>query len=567
MASAFRTLRSPAAAAVLLVAAVYLGMCLRLEKGAFWVIDNANKFLQMQAIEASGGRDFSIPWPGRALDPEFRWSPLPHPFGVVENGRLFSFYPPTFAALAALPHRALGAPGLFVLPLLGALALLAGVARSARTLGADARAQAAAVLVTGLCTPVWFYSEIFWEHVPAAALALWGSEGVLRFLRDGRRRDLVRGCALAALSVYLRDELYLFCGVLAAVATLGARSGRAAAAATAGASLGIAILPLWAFQAWALGHPLGIHLHSQFATDLAAHFGERLAVLQLLFLASVPDRLGSLLLVGPVALALVLAPRVPTRSAGWLAPVLAGFAALGAGVSLAGYARAESAIGWMLTTNGLLATTPVLALAGFRFAEARDAPLEPHLAGWLRAIALGYAGLYALVAPLAASAGVHWGNRFLLVLYPLLALLAGPNLARWLERFARPRPAAAAIVAAAALVSLGAQAFSIRLLAEKLRFSVRLAEAVARHPELPIATGIFWVPQELFRELPARPVFLVDSQADLRELAARLRGAGYPAYLFVTDPGAANAGNVVERVEDPELGFYAVDLVRMELRP
>src|SRR5262249_32089348 len=72
MASPARILRSPVAAAVGLVAVVQLATCLRLETGAFWVIDNAAKLLQVQAIEASGGRDFSLHLAGRDIDPELR---------------------------------------------------------------------------------------------------------------------------------------------------------------------------------------------------------------------------------------------------------------------------------------------------------------------------------------------------------------------------------------------------------------------------------------------------------------------------------------------------------------
>jgi hypothetical protein len=422
------------------------------------------------------------------------------------------------------------------------------------------------VLLTGFCTPVWFYSVVFWEHVPAACLALFGAEGVLRFLRDGARRDLVRGCALAALAVYLRDELYLFCGVLAAVATREAPGPRLRVAATSLATLGAALVPLWAFQAWALGHPFGFHLDTHLAQDLTTHLRERGSILHLLFLASGPDRAASLLAMGPFALALLLAPRLGERSAAWLPPALAGLAAIGCGISLAGYARAESPIRWMHASNGLLSTVPVLALAGFRFADVREAPLDLRATGALRSIALGYAGLYALAAPLAASAGVHWGNRFLLVLYPLTALLAGPNLARWLERFARVRPVAAGVVALAAATSVGAQAYGVRLLHEKQSFSVRLAAEVASHPGVPIATGIFWLPQELFAELRARPIFLVSTRDDLRELKGRLRRASYRELLFVSAAGGANAGTIVGRIDDPDLGFYGVDLVRVELR-
>lgn len=554
------------AGSVLLVALVLAASLALLETRAFWVIDNANKFLQMQAILESHYRDFSIPWPGHDVDPEYRWNPLPHPFGVVEDGRLYSFYPPAFAVVSSLPYRILGMPGLYALPFLAGVAMLVGVARAARTLGADARGQAAAVLVTGLGTPVWFYSVVFWEHVPAACLALFGAEGVLRFLRDGARRDLVRGCALAALAVYLRDELYLFCGVLAAVATRESPGSRLRVAATSLATLAIAILPLWAFQAWALGHPFGFHLDTQFAPDLATHLRERGSTLHVLFLASGPDRAVSLLAMGPFALALLLAPRLGERSAAWLPPALAGLAVLGCGISLAGYATAESPIRWMNSSNGLLSTVPVLALAGFRFADANEAPLDLRATGALRGIALGYAGLYALAAPLAASAGVHWGNRLLLVLYPLAALLAGPNLARWLERFARVRPVAAGVVALAVATSVGAQAYGVRLLHEKQSFSVRLAVEVARHPGVPIATGLFWLPQELFAELRTRPIFLVSTRDDMGELRRRLRRAGHRELLFVTAPGAANAGTIVGRVDDPALRFYGVDLVRVQLR-
>src|SRR5262245_2009351 len=415
------------AASVLLVALVLLVTLTLLEKRAFWVIDNANKFLQMEAILASGYRDYSIPWPGRELDPEYRWNPLPHPFGVVEDGRLFSFYPPAFAVLSSLPYRLLGMPGLYLLPRVAGVPLAAGVARATRRLGAHARGQAVAGLLAGRCTPVWFYSVVFWEHVPAACLALWGTEGVLRFLRDGARRDLVRGCALAGLAVSLRDELYLFCVVLVAVATIQGAGARLRTAATALLALCAALLPLWIFQALALGHPLGFHLATQFAPDLATHLRERAATLHLLWFASAPDRWASLLAMGPFALALVLAPRLGERAAAWFPAALAGLAALACGLSLAGYAAAESPIRWMNASNGLLATVPALAFAGFRFADPRDAPVDLRLLGALRSVALGYAGLYALAAPLAASGGVHWGNRLLLVLYPLLALQAGPN--------------------------------------------------------------------------------------------------------------------------------------------
>src|SRR5262249_23154487 len=131
--------------------------------------------------------------------------------------------------------------------------------------------------------------------------------------------------------------------------------------------------------------------------------------------------------------------------------------------------------------------------------------------------------------------------------------------------FARARPLSTAAVALAVAVSLAAQLTSLRLLQAKQAYSVRLAEAVARHPREPIATRLFWVPPELLREFFARPIFLVGSAQDLRELALRLRRAGHRSFLFATGPDAASAGTLVERIEDRELRFYGIDLVRVEL--
>ena len=56
---------------LLAIAICYFAALCVLEKRGFWITDNANKFLQVQALANSRYTDFSIPWPGQIVDPDF----------------------------------------------------------------------------------------------------------------------------------------------------------------------------------------------------------------------------------------------------------------------------------------------------------------------------------------------------------------------------------------------------------------------------------------------------------------------------------------------------------------
>jgi hypothetical protein len=154
------------------VALVYLATLALLPPGGLWIVDNGSKRIQTEALLANGFRDFSLPWPGRELDPDFAFNPLPSVFSVVRDGRLYSLYSPVFPALSALPFRAFGDAGLSLLPLLASLALLGFVGRIADLAELPPPGRALSILVAGLATPVWFYAVVFWEHAVVAALCL-----------------------------------------------------------------------------------------------------------------------------------------------------------------------------------------------------------------------------------------------------------------------------------------------------------------------------------------------------------------------------------------------------------
>ena len=88
-------------AAIGLVAVVYLVTLAALPRNGFWVVDNANKFLQVENILQNPRGDFSIRWPGQALDPTYTYNPLPMNFSFIRDGKLLSQYSPVFAWVSA----------------------------------------------------------------------------------------------------------------------------------------------------------------------------------------------------------------------------------------------------------------------------------------------------------------------------------------------------------------------------------------------------------------------------------------------------------------------------------
>jgi len=551
------------------VAAVYVATLCLLEKRGFWVVDNANKFLQVQAIIGGGYREYSLPWPGAKLDPQFQFNPLPSPFSAVRNGKLYSIFPPFFAAASTLPYRAFGVWGLYVLPAVCGVVMLAGLARLAGLLGFGPPARHAAVLVAGLCTPVWFYSVTFWEHVPAVCLCVWAVCGYVRFLRGGSLRHLIAGSAAAAFGVYFRDELYLFCLVLLAAALLYARGRRTKAALAALGAMAVSIVPLWLFQWQALGSPFGFHLgtHALGAGGLLEHLAARPMAAYMLFAAAGSSVGLSVVLAAPFLAGFLINPRLPRRAHGVVVPLACLAAVASAALALKGYYTPGSPIEWMLLSNSLFTGAPVLILAFLGLKRPPQAGGTGWLSKWVWGLALGYAVVYALATPGRPTTGVHWGNRFLLVLYPLLGLLAGANLLEALGSFKQLARRPVAAVALVVLVSLAAQANSIRLLAKKKQVSFRLNEAIRKRPEGAVISRVWWAPQEMFSCFYTKSMFFAPTPEDYGVLLGRLSLAGYRRHLFVDGPFAQPRPRSVARLPDDGLGAYSLEFLVGEVPP
>ncbi len=578
---------------LLLLVIVYLVTLGLVDRRGFWVLDNAAKFIQMEAILASGFHDYSIPIPGREFDPGLNLNPIPFPFARVVEGKVYPVFSPVFAVVSSVPYRLFGMDGLYLLPFLCSILALLGVGKIVASFGqttlqgapddaGDRRLSWLAMLFAGLCTPVWFYSAVFWEHAIAMCLCVWGLWFHLSFRERGGLASLGIGFGLCAMGIWFRDELYLFVLVMLALQLHGVRrSGWKPAARILGvaAAVGLAVLiPLWLFQWKSIGRPFGFHLetHVLKTSGILMHLSQRPRVLYNLLLTSHESMAVSLVSSIPLLLAFILRPRLSWSAYRRAVPALGSFAAIGTLVTLSGYFRTPGPILALDYSNSLFACAPILALGLLRLDRAPDGSVESVAVGRIRTAALLYAAFYALAAPGLGSKGIHWGNRFLLVLYPLLAIPAASNCIRWLnglrwnegrsERVAhrfplqrlRRFPLPAWILVFVVVVGLAAQCFSIDLLIRVTDFSDRLNRAIEARPNVVLMTDTFWLPEFLHRAFLKREIYLVRSEETVRYFRSRLGDSGRTEYFYLTarpNPPPVEPSFIVD---DRGLKFFTV---------
>lgn len=545
---------------VVLVFLVQVASCFFLDPAGCWTTDDASKFLQVRQILRSHYSDYSIPWRGAETDPNFTCCPIPPPFGVRVDGKIYSQYAPFFATISAPFFETWGYPGLYVLPLWGSLAALFAVSWLARLVQDTPVFRSLAVALTGLCTPVWFYSLIFWEHLPALGLILWGLYFCFRFIRTDAMIDLFLGILFSVAAVYFREEMILSCLLMLGMILRDKPDKRIALAIRAILFGAICIAPLLLFNSVTLGTPFGHHVSSNFAGP-TSHLTSRAAVFYNLLIAAHPDPVISLIVGIPFVALLYWKPVLPKRSFTWGFPALAVTALVYFGISFSSYWTSSSPIRALLNANSLFAASPLLLLGLVRTAST----VQPPVVSRLWALAIGYTLLYWMAAPAISSQGIHWGNRFLLLVYPLLTLCAAVNITHWWRREStevQPSSAGRVAVLAVIAVCLFAQLYSLHLLQRQKAFSVRLNDAVLAEKETAILTDVWWVPQMLHSVFFDRQLFFARSPEDAQSLVARLRERHQYGYLFVT--GASNTGGMKpdRSINDGGLNFFSLALFK-----
>ncbi|MBN1426238.1 hypothetical protein JXA88_16935 [Candidatus Fermentibacteria bacterium] len=544
---------------------VYAATLVVMPSGGFWINDNGCKFLQMTGLVQNGYRDVSIPWPGRDIDPAYLFNPLPSPFGELFRGRLYGFYSHPFTLVSSIPYRLLGFRGIYVIPLVSAFFLLLAVRSLADRL--PGRPRSLAVGIVGLCTPVWFYGVDFWEHLPACCLVAWSVVAILRFHARPTSRSVALCAFFLGTAIYFRDDLYLFgLPLLAAVALM--RPFRWPHVALFGATAALTLAPLWAFNLIQFHHPLGLRLLSAASGSggVLRHLADRPKVFDLLLLNGHGKAALSLIATLPFAFLLFVPFAVGTR---WREPAMLALAVLGlaSGTIIAsGHLLADRPMWWLMQANGLFAASPVVVFALIRVGKQGASGPSDSGARLIRLIAAAYAGIYVLLSPLANTAGIHWGCRLLLPLYPLLGVLSASAISVWWAE-SPGRNLAGVLAATVIALSFGVQAYAQKLQYERKSFSAELNRLVAERPEDVVAAVGWFLPQEIATVFYDKKVFLVKREDQLGYLLAFLRRHGVRDVLVVSaEPLRAGSSPATCLLTDV-LNFISVRLVPLRLTP
>ena len=440
-----------------------------------WVVDNGSRYLQMRAIggaDASGG--FSIAYPAQPADPQFALHPSFDNTTFVREGRLYSQYPPSFAAVAAVARRVMGDAAMRVLPMVGALLLVA----ACRLLAGSLRLRHPNWVATGVlfATPLLPYAFVFWDILPAAGFGVMALALAVRAAEHRDPRIALAAGACAAVAFILREEYLVWGGLLCMALALEARrQPRVWVSALAAFTLPAAVL--MALNQSAIGSPLFVYTYVNalenpiFRWSLDTRFATAY-----LFLArawgGMPQVPGGMELLDIALLAMLCA--------------MAGLAARRDWVRVAACAAAlcaAAAVRWRLWdfAEPFVAQRRVISLAAcapFVFAGfarlgagAQDAPRAIAARRMMLVVPVAFIAVMLASSAMVAAVGFHWGPRLLL---PAVAVLAVRGFAALGDALARTGGAErrALGVLAALCVAVGAADSAVYL--ERLHLKARL---------------------------------------------------------------------------------------------
>ena len=553
----------------------YVFVLCSMPKHVFWSPDEGGKFLELHSIRWHGGLTYIIPYADQQIDPGFRFYPrTPAPDGDTfpypvagPQGTVRFHWPIWFPLLSSCMLRAFDLTGIYIIPLLSGwlTALLSG--RIAQAL--NPRLAPLTIVLVGFATPVFFYSQCFWEHTLATVLGLFAVAVLVTTRRGSARAAVAMALPLVASSM-LRIEMVAF-----AAAALLAWAARAAVMRLQPLPPGE--VPPPSLLAGRPGRGWRSILLLSCVAVAALTVVASVPARQQHFLATLPARVAGSVHDLPHLPRSVVSVLVNTgRNEG---PVLNQAWATAAGIALflcliapfVASERIEAAIiipalvvvlafsAWVAfldqpyrSLHGLFPIAPFLVIAFYALPEAwrrRDSALFGLASFGLLYLIIGCAAIFLFYVDREGDllSGLEWGQRYLLALYPVLTILSLAALRSYRQSRRSVLLKRVFTVLVAAMMIIGVQQ-EIRGLA-MLRFNrlefARWDQALRR--EGPIVTDLWWLPTTLAPLFLTKGMAYVQSPTELAEwvplaAAQKISGFTFVSMAPVREEQLASAG-------------------------
>jgi hypothetical protein len=378
---------------------------------AFFSSDEGLKFIQLQNLLRTGCSSLTVEYPGRELDPGLSYVPINNPPALIREGQIYAVYPVVFPLLVSPLYRVLGYAGLYVIPVVSGLLTLVFTYWLARLTGGSGTSS---TIILGLCSPLMFYSLVFWDHTLGTMLSTLAIVLVVKNLENGRKPWLILSGVLCGLAIWVRSEMYVM-GLVIPIVLFFFSSRRFVNTLSLCLGMLVALVPLWVFQFLVYGSFIGPHVgHFAWLAEELPMTTDRVAIIYHTLLEGNSSPVVSFLYIMAFAASAILFRSSRLRRRNLL--VIVNFAILGL-VTIPNIL--EAAAGRPL--GGLITTAPFLV---FSFATLLDSSVRQSNRTLL-AIGLGYTALVCVLTPV--DPGLQWGPRFLLPIIPPLAVVAANN--------------------------------------------------------------------------------------------------------------------------------------------
>jgi hypothetical protein len=520
---------------ITLLSCIYLVSYLIIPKNGFWSNDNGVKFIQAESIIINKFLSYDIHLPGKEVDPELRYSPIQPQFAYKINGALYGSFSYAFALISAAAYYLLGFHGLHLISLISAFFLFPVIWNLSSLLtNNDKIASIFSVVFAAICTPIWFYSLTFWEHLPAVALCVSGLYFAFRYRSQGKLKYIVASAILYGLSIYFRDELYLFVFSIVFVVFSSPRELRKKGLFLFAGVLLASQIPLWLFNISVFGNLLDVHANTVhlFEGGLTSYLSSRLTVINRLLFNIHPIMQLSVLIGLPFVILLATNPRLSKKGYSF-AMVMGSVWGLVCGiVNLTGLMHTGNFMQSLFNSNGFFAVSPLLTIGLFG-SKKEDGNSNSDSARILWISLMYYIVLYLLLCPAMNVIGMNWGCRLLLPIYALLSILAGRNLSIFLQ-IKDTHIAKYAAVVLVILISFLSQIYSLHLLYARKSFNSRLNTYILQRKEKHIIAAGWFVPQELGISFTKKAIYLAKNEYDIASLKRLLKEKGVDEILIVS---------------------------------